>query len=123
MQLDALSDLLNNNGFNATMKDGNVRVHSGWAVLPITIKHDKAKDTLAVTYNQIGQLLCAVIFVVQCFMFLGSGAFFSAGLAGSVVFLCAMNVILTDSAAKEIRQHLRQISLPPEEVQSINLSE
>ncbi|MGF1768454.1 hypothetical protein L4D06_13880 [Enterovibrio makurazakiensis] len=119
MQLDALSELLNHNGFNTTMKDGNVRVHSGWAVLPITIKHDIAKDTLAVTYNQTGQLLCAIAFVIQCFMFLGAGAFFSAGLAGSVVFLCAMNVILTDSAAKEIRQHLRQIAIPREDTQSI----
>ncbi|OEE86977.1 hypothetical protein A1OQ_16150 [Enterovibrio norvegicus FF-162] len=116
MALSALSDLLNNNGFNATMKNGNVRVHSGWAVLPITIKHDIAKDMLVVAYNQTGQLLVAILFVIQCFMFLGAGAFFSAGLAGSVVFLCAMNVVLTDSSAKEIRQHLRQMSLPQQDI-------
>ncbi|KXF82934.1 hypothetical protein [Enterovibrio coralii] len=112
MELTSLQEALNNNGFNDMMKNGKVRVTFGYATLPITIEKDLSNDTLNISYPQLFQILIAMLMLVLAFISLGNASFAWAGIEFAVGIYMFVSVILTEMSAKELRQHIRQMSLP-----------
>ncbi|MDD1780336.1 hypothetical protein LRP49_03890 [Enterovibrio sp. ZSDZ35] len=112
MELTSLQEILNNNGFNAVMKNGKVRVTFGNATLPVTITKDLSNDTLNISYPQLIQVFIAMLFLVLSFISLGNASFTWAGIEFALGTYMFVSLILTEINAKELRQHIRQMSIP-----------
>ncbi|CZF81529.1 hypothetical protein K6Q96_18930 [Grimontia kaedaensis] len=114
MDLDKLSQHLRENGFNAVLKDGKVRVKWGWSTLPVNIENDPATGILAINYNQLAQLCLIGLFSFMTFASFSWGSFLSSGAYFAIAMVSLANLLLTESNAKELRQHIRQMVIPTE---------
>ncbi|PKF48791.1 hypothetical protein [Enterovibrio nigricans] len=112
MELLSLQKALSKNGFNAVMKNGKVRVTFGNVTLPVTIAKDLSNDTLNISYPQWLQVSTAMIFLVLSFISLGNASFTWAGIEFALGTYMFVSLILTEINAKELRQHIRQMSIP-----------